>query len=153
MNKIAGKIASTSFIQKKLRIILMINIMNIKFLTQPFKVSIYFLCFFWCLSFLIKTCEIETAHIVMSDDIGRSKINFGMISGILFKVPSLLIWKTVSSGLSLKQVLHDTSTFAPSVLHETSYLLTCLTMLSPNINTRFVFDCFRTFSLILLKPY
>ena len=68
-----------------------------------------FTAFCWCLSFLINTCEIETAHVVMPDDIGRSKINFGTISGILFKVPSLLIWKTVSSGLSLKQVLHDLS--------------------------------------------
>ena len=30
-----------------------------------------------------------------------------------------------------------------------SYLLTCLTMLSPTIHTRFVFDRFRTFSLFI----
>ena len=78
--------------------LLMISIMNIKFLKELFKITIYFLTFCWCLYFLIKIFEIITSHLVVFDDIARSKIGFAMVSGVLFEE----IWKTILSALSLK---------------------------------------------------
>ena len=86
-----------------------------------------------------------------------------MVSGVLFEWTSLVpIWKTIWSGLSLKtgfswSVIHltvaqwegRTNTLDFSVLHEMSYPLTCLTILSLTIYTCFVHHCFRTFSLFI----
>ena len=97
------------------------------------------------------------------DDIARSKIDFVMVSGVLFEGTSLVpIWKTLWSGLSLEtgftwSAIHltvarwegQTNTFEFSVLREMPYPLTCLTMLSPTIYTCFVLDGFRTFLLFI----
>ena len=61
------------------------NKMNIKFLTQLFKVTIYFLGFLLVFIFLIILSEIEIAHEVDFDDITRSKIDFAMVSSVLFE--------------------------------------------------------------------
>ena len=67
----------------------MVNIMNIKFLAQLFKVTIYFSDFFQRLSFLLKIFEIETSHVVDFGNITRSKVDLAMFSGVLFQRTSL----------------------------------------------------------------
>ena len=55
--------------------------MNIKLLIQLFKVTIYCLFFYWCLSFLVKMFEIETSHVVIFDNNTRPEINLAMVFG------------------------------------------------------------------------
>ena len=64
--------SSASFIQINPQVLwvdtfFMINIMNIRFLTQLFKVTVYILGFCWCLFFFMKAFEIGTSQVSRQD--------------------------------------------------------------------------------------
>ena len=57
------------------------------------------------LSFLIKIFEIRTSHVVNFDDIASSKIEFAMVSGVLFEEISLDM-KSYMSGIVSQNRFH-----------------------------------------------